>query len=387
MMRRLALLGLAAVLAAGCDKDEDVDPPAELVDVEPTIRVEQLWSTRVGDAGKHLRLALGVAVEGDTLYVAAHDGEVHAISAADGRTRWQAKTKLALAAGPGSGNGLVVLGTSDGDVVALEAADGRERWRARVSGEVLSAPLVAGERVVVRTLDGRIRALAAADGRELWLMEELVPRLSLRGAAAPVATGDVVICGFDTGKLVAVALSTGETLWQTQVSTPSGRTELERLADVDAAVRVSGDDVYAVGYQGRLVMLSLDSGQVWWGRDVSSYRGLALDDDQIYVSAADGAVIALRRRDGSIVWQQDGLHQRGIGTPTVDGSAVVVGDFEGYLHWLDRDTGGFVARERPGDTPIGAPVVAGGRLYALDVDGRLVAYASSSGAGAAAGGQ
>ena len=219
---------------------------------------------------------------------------MHAISAADGRTRWRAETKLALSAGPGGGNGLVVLGTSDGDVVALEAADGRQRWKARVSGEVLSAPLVAGDRVVVRTLDGRMRALAASDGRELWLVEELVPRLSLRGAAAPVVSGDVVICGFDTGKLVAVSLATGEALWQAQVSTPSGRTELERLADVDAAVRVSGDDVYAVGYQGRLVMLSLDSGQVWWGRDVSSYRGLALDDDQIYVSAADGAVIALR---------------------------------------------------------------------------------------------
>ena len=148
---------------------------------------------------------------------------------------------------------------------------------------------------------------------------------------------------------------------------------------------VSGDDVYAVGYQGRLVMLSLDSGQVWWGRDVSSYRGLALDDDQIYVSAADGAVIALKRRDGSVVWQQDGLHQRGLGTPAVDGPTVVVGDFEGYLHWLDRDTGRFVARERPGDTPIRTPVVGSGRLYALDVDGTLVAY-TSSGADAAAGG-
>ena len=290
MTKRLALLCLAALLAVGCDKDEDVDPPAELVDIESDLRVESLWSTRVGDAGKHMRLSLGVAVDGETLYAAAHDGVVLAISAADGRSRWRVETELALSAGPGSGGGLVVLGTSDGDVVALDAADGRQRWKVRVSGEVLSAPLVAGDRVVVRTLDGRMRALAAADGRELWLVEELVPRLSLRGAAAPVASGDVVICGFDTGKLLAVSLATGETLWQTQVSTPSGRTELERLADVDAAVLISGEDVYAVGYQGRVVMLSLESGQIWWGRDMSSYRGLALDDDQLYVSAADGAV-------------------------------------------------------------------------------------------------
>jgi outer membrane protein assembly factor BamB len=385
MTRRFALLCLVALIACGCDKDEDVDPPAELVDVEPSLAVRHLWSTRVGDAGKHMRVSLGIAVDGETLYVGSRDGVVHAISSADGRTQWRADTELALSAGPGAGSGLVVLGTSDGEVVALDAADGRQRWKVRVSGEVLSAPLIAGDRVVVHTLDGRMRALSATDGTELWLVEELVPRLSLRGAAAPVAAGDVVICGFDTGKLIAVSLARGEQLWQAQVSTPRGRTELERLADVDAAVRISGDDVYAVGYQGRIVMLSLESGQVWWGRDASSYRGLAIDDDQVYVAASDGTVMALRRRDGSVVWQQEGLHQRGLGTPVVDGSAVVVGDFEGYLHWLDRDTGRFVARERPGDKPVTAPVVAAGRLFALDVDGTLAAY-SSAGTNAAAGG-
>jgi len=380
--RGFALVCLAALWVAACDKDEEIDPPAELVDIRPALDVKRLWSTGVGDLGEHMRLALGIAVDGDTLYVAARNGVVHALSAADGRTRWRTDTDLALSAGPGSGNGLVVLGTSDGEVVALDAADGRQRWKVRVSGEVLSAPLVAGDRIVVRTLDGRMRALSAADGSELWLTEEPVPRLSLRGVAAPVASGDTVICGFDTGKLLAVSLSRGEQLWQAQVSTPSGRTELERLADVDAAVRIDGGDLYAVGYQGRVVMLALDSGQVWWGRDASSYRGLAIDDDQVYVSASDGTVLALKRRDGSVVWQQEGLHQRGLSTPVIQGSAVVVADFEGYLHWLDRDTGRFIARQRPGDTPVSAPVVAAGRLYALDVDGKLVAYATTGGADA-----
>lgn len=384
MKRYLALICCAALIAAGCDKDEEVDPPAELVDIQPELKVERLWSVGVGDAGKHMRLSLGIAADDTTVYVAARNGVVHAIDAANGRTRWKADTELALSAGPGSGAGLVVLGTSDGEVAALEAVDGRQRWRVKVSGEVLSAPLVAGDRVVVRTLDGRMRALSAADGRELWLVEELVPRLSLRGAAAPVASGDIVICGFDTGKLLAVSLATGETLWQTQVSSPSGRTELERLADVDAAVRIDGADVYAVGYQGRVVMLALESGQVWWGREMSSYRGLALDEDQVYVSAADGAVVALRRRDGSVVWQQDALHQRGLGTPAADGRAVVVGDFEGYLHWLDRDSGRIVARDRPGDRAIGAPLLVNDRLFVLDVDGKLVAY-RATGAAAPAG--
>ena len=165
--------------------------------------------------------------------------------------------------------------------------------------------------------------------------------------------------------MFAVALANGDILWQAQVSSPRGRTELERLADVDAAVRVSGDDVYAVGYQGRVAMIALDSGQIWWARDVSSYRGLALDDDQLYVSTSDGDVVALRRRDGSIVWQQQGLKRRGLGAPAIHGGAVVVvGDFDGYLHWLDRDSGRFVARERPGPDAhfATAPLVVGDRV-------------------------
>jgi len=369
----LAGLGLLLGLAA-CDKDKDVDPPAELVDVRETVKVERLWSEGLGNEGEKLYLALGLTVDGDTLYAAARDGVVLAIDPKTGRSRWRTDTKVPLAAGPGAGNGLVIVGTNDGQVIALESTGGTRRWQVQVSGEVLAAPLVAGDRVVVRTVDGRLRALNATDGKELWTVEEQVPRLSLRGTGPPVSAGETVLCGFDSGKLVAASLATGETLWQTQVSTPHGRTELERLSDLDAAVQVSGNDIYAVGYQGRLAMLGLDTGQVWWGRDVSSYRALALDDDQIYVSDSNGSVLALRRRDGSAVWQQDGLLRRRLSQPaTLDGT-VAVGDFEGYLHFLDRGTGTFVAREHPGGGQITTLLASDGRLFALDEGGKLVAY-------------
>jgi outer membrane protein assembly factor BamB len=283
-------------------------------------------------------------------------------------------TKAELSAGPGLGAGLVAVGTSDGAVIAFDAS-GTRLWKADVAGEVLAAPLVARDRVIVRPVDGRVRSLAASDGQEQWSVEEPVPRLSLRGTAPPVLAGEAVLAGFDSGKVVAFALATGDVSWQSQVSTPRGRSELERLADVDGAVQVEGDDGYAVGYQGRVVMFALDSGQVWWGRDLSSYRGLALDADQLYVATSDGTVVALRRRDGTVLWQQEGLKRRGLGTPAVAGNAVVVGDFDGYLHWLDRDTGKFVAREHAGGERISAaPVVDGERLFVIDEGGRVVAY-------------
>jgi outer membrane protein assembly factor BamB len=361
-------------LVAGCDKDKEAEPPAELVDLKPTLAVQKLWSTNVGSDAAELRLSLGLAHDDGTLYTASRNGKVEALDPATGRERWSQELKADLSAGPGVGAGLVAVGTSDGTVIALDK-NGKRLWKAKVNGEVLAAPLVAGDRVIVRTVDGRVRSLAAVSGQEQWSAEELVPRLTLRGTAPPVRAGDNVLAGFDSGKVVAYALATGDVVWQAQVSTPRGRSELERLADVDSAVEVEGGDGYAVGYQGRVVMFALDSGQVWWGRDLSSYRGLALDGDQLYVATSEGNVVALRRRDGTVLWQQQGLARRGLGVPAAVGNAVVVSDFEGYLHWLDRDTGKFVAREHPGDTRISArPIVADGRVFVVDEDGRIVAY-------------
>jgi outer membrane protein assembly factor BamB len=380
--RLIAVLALFGALAA-CDKDTTADPPAELVDIKPTLKVQRLWSENVGGGGEVLRLTLGVAGSGDTVYAASRDGEVRALDAATGKKRWQTDTHLELSAGPGVGSGLVVVGTSDGDLAALDAATGKQRWKSRIAGEILAPPLLDGDHVVVRSVEGRLRSLSTTTGKEDWMVEDVVPRLSLRGTATPVAVGsDTVVCGFDTGKVMAVTLAKGEILWQTQLSTPHGRTELERLSDVDSAVVVSGKDVYAVGYQGRVAMMALDSGQVWWSRDMSSYRGLAIDDDQVYVSTSDGNVVALRRSDGTVVWQQKGLARRGLSAPAVDGNAIVVGDFEGYLHWLDRSSGRFVAREHPGSERIAAtPLVMGGRVFVIDEGGHLKAYRTGGAAG------
>jgi outer membrane protein assembly factor BamB len=377
----LAAAALAALLA-GCNKDKDVDPPAELVDLKPTLRVEKLWSDGIGGGGEKLRLTLGVAGEGDTVFAAARDGKVYALDAATGRERWALKTDEELSAGPGFGAGMVVVGSSNGDVFAIDAATGKLRWKSRVLGELLSPPFVDADGVVLRTAEGRLVALAPGDGKEQWAVEDIVPRLSLRGTGTPVGAGEKVIAGFDSGKVMAVTRGTGEALWQTPVSSARGRTELQRLSDVDSAIKVSGSDVYAVGYQGRVAMMALDSGQVWWARDISSYRGLAIDDDQLYVSSSNGEVVALRRRDGGVVWTQSALKNRALSPPAVAGSSVVVGDFQGYLHFLDRTTGQFVAREHPGDTRISAPpLVVDGRIFVVDEGGQVVAYKTGSAAG------
>lgn len=369
----LAVLLLGVGLIA-CDKDKDVEPPAALVAFDAKVSVERVWSTSVGGKDQALRLALAPAVADGSLYAAGSDGTVQAFDAANGRLRWKVSTKLGLSAGPGVGSGLVLVGSRDGQLLALDAATGARRWLVRLSGEAMASPVVGATSVVVRTVDGRVKALALDNGRDLWANEEQVPRLTLRGTSRPVLAGDTVICGFDNGKVAAYSLANGDVLWEAAVSPPHGKTELERLVDIDGSLQVSGHDVFVVGFQGRIAMLALDSGQVWWSHDASSYRGLTLAGETLFSSGADGVVSAVRRRDGTAVWTQNKLARRGLTGPVVDGDAVVVADYQGYVHWLDQATGAIIGRiETAKGRVTNAPVAANGFVYVQTDSGKLYA--------------
>jgi outer membrane protein assembly factor BamB len=287
---------------------------------------------------------------------------------------WRTKTELPLAGGTGVGADLVVVGSLDGQVVALAAANGAQKWRVDVKGEVLSSPAIAANAVIVRTVDGKLRGLAIADGKELWSTEQQIPKLTLRGVAAPVVARDMVISGFDNGRVLAVSITDGATVWDSPVSPPHGRTELERLNDIDSAVKVVGDDVFVAGFQGRAAMLAIDSGQVWWTHDVSSYRGVDVDDDQMYIATSLGELVAMKRRSGAEVWRDASLKNRGLSAPTVVGDYVAVADLDGYVHFFDRATGVIAGRAKTsGDRVTNPPVAVNGILYLISDKGDVSA--------------
>lgn len=359
--------------------EDNTAPPAELKSFTPALEVATVWSTHVGAGSDKQLMKLVPAVALNRVYAAERKGRVVAVEAASGRQVWEHDTDAPISAGPGLGESLVLVGTSEGEVIALDAADGTLRWRAPVSSEVLSVPRAADGVVVVSTMDGKVFGLAAADGRQRWVYDRTVPVLTLRGASSPILAQGRVIGGFASGKLASMDLQDGRPQWEATVAAPRGRSELERLVDISADPVLVGDLVYVVSFQGRIAAVDINSGRLAWARDFSSYTGLAVDRKQLYVVDDKSQVWALDVRSGASVWKQDQLQARTVTAPAAHGDAVVVGDFEGYLHWLSRDDGAFLARVRVDDEGItAAPVVVDDTLYVLGKGGVLKALKTTS---------
>jgi outer membrane protein assembly factor BamB len=375
--RLLVLLSLGAALSACAGRSKDTsEPPAELVSFDASIDVRKVWSAKVGGGSDRLRLGLRPATDGARVYAGAHDGKVAAFDAETGRKVWSTDSKLSLAAGPGYGDNVVAFGTSDGDLVAFSAETGEQQWRVAIGSEVLAAPAIGSDVVVARTVDGRLMGFAAGDGTMLWSVEQTLPALTLRGSTAPRIAGTLVICGFNNGRVGAYEVATGDQVWEVTIANPTGRSDLERLVDVSSGLQVVGNDVYVVGYHGRAVGIDLQTGGVFWQQNLSSYSGLSADFNNVYVTSDFDAVVALARQSGTQVWSQEALRLRDLTAPTRYANTLVVGDYEGFLHWLDPTDGKFLARERAAGGRIsGPPLVVGENVYVQGDDGTVAAFA------------
>lgn len=375
---RIVSLTAAALLLTSCgifgDKDKELKPK-ELVRFQQTLKIKKLWTAKAGGKSEFLRVALRPAGDGNRIYVASYDGVVSAFDLQSGKRVWQNKLKTELSSGPGVGEGRVVVVSRDGFAIALEADTGELQWRADIDGESLARPIISGESVVLQTIDNRMRAVSVYDGRQRWVLEQSTPSLTVRGSADPVLVGNIAIGGFDNGRLVAADLTTGDVVWESLLSPPKGRSDLDRLSDIDGSIAVVGQDVYASGYQGRLAALASESGQVLWTREISSHEGVSADWNSVYTVSAAGEIIALTRRDGAEAWRNSDLLRREPTLPVPFHTTVAVGDLEGYVHFFSNLNGTPVARIKLGGAAISsAPVVLANRLYVQSDSGSVAAY-------------
>ena len=379
MVRRLFPLLFLIILSAGCSwfggSDNSI-PPAKLQDIAQPVGVRQLWETQVGSGAKNQFIRLTPALADGRLYAASFNGVVLALDALSGQRLWETATQLPISGGVGvSDNGLVLVGTNKGQVIALRQDSGQEAWRAQVSSEVLAPPRATSGMVVVRTGDGKFTGLDARTGERRWMYAPAMPALSLRGSAPPVLTRTLVIAGLETGKLLVLSLDKGLPVTEKTIAPPRGRTEIERLIDIDAEPKIFGEYLYLVAYRGSVAAVDMRSGNLLWNRELSSYAGLDVDEGQVYVSDDTDAVLALDRRSGGTLWRQAELTGRRLSAPVATRDHVVVGDFEGYLHWLSKDSGRIVGRIRAaGKAIIAPPLAAGNTVFVQGQGGSLGAF-------------
>ncbi|MDR2195509.1 MAG: outer membrane protein assembly factor BamB [Gallionellaceae bacterium] len=385
---RLASLLLIAAALAGCStisstvsstvstvkgwfgvETVKTQEPSRLTDFSSSARFEVQW--RFG-AGSAKDAVLTPAITSDAVYAASRSGRVYRIERSSGRSVWGADSGFVISGGVGAGDGLVLVGGSRGEVAAFDES-GAQVWTTKVSSEVQGAPRISNGIVVVRSGDGRIVGLNAANGSRQWAYDHTTPALIVRSHAGVVIEGGAVYAGFAGGKLVTLRLGDGATYWEATVSQPRGNTELERISDITSDPVVGNGTACAVSFQGKAACFDIAQGNPLWSREISSDKGMAGSESSIYLTDADGSVSGLDRNRGSSLWKNDSLLYRHVSAPGVIGNYAVVGDYDGYLHALGGDDGGFAARIKLDSAIVAAPQGDGDTLFVQTVGGDVYA--------------
>ena len=345
-MRFISVITAFLVLIGCGSSPSSVLPPVDLTPLNNQIDISRQWKFTAGKGVSDLYLKLTPAFHKNTGYIVDYKGLIQAFTVKTGKQLWEVDLNIPASAGLSISNGKLFLGTSKGEIIALDLKNAKERWRTQLSSEILSRPAISKGILVAKTIDGRVYGLNAKNGSQAWVYDRSVPRLTLRGSSSPLISNDIVITASDSGKLAALSLMHGKLLWETTIAVAKGRNQLERVIDMDVDPVVIDDVIYVAGYQGRIAAVKIGSGQLIWSRDFSSYSGLYVDAYRVYVTDAMGQVWALNRYNGSTLWRQDKLLRRQLTAPEAYDKYIVIGDYDGYLHWLSREDGKLIARKR-----------------------------------------
>ena len=380
---RYLLLITMMLSTAGCStvsgwfdsNDDDPTAPVALPDITETVNIKTLWSVGVGDGQGDGFYRLQPAISGDVIYAASADGEVVAVDRKRGKTLWEVDLNMSLSGGVGVYQDVLLLGSSEGLVLKLDASTGEQLWTTLLTGEILSPPQANGKVVVAQTYNGKLQGLDFTTGELLWTYSSKVPLLTIRGTSVPILENNRVYAGFANGRVLAFDAQTGSIAWEVRVAIPRGRSEIERIVDVDGTMELAGDELYAVSYQGSVVAVNIESGRKIWQQKASSFSGVSLGFGNVYAADEDGTLNAFMRNGDGVRWSQGALGYRQLSRPMPIGSYLAVGDFEGYLHILSQIDGDFVGRVRVDSDGVRADMLSeDGILYVFANDGELVAY-------------
>jgi outer membrane protein assembly factor BamB len=369
------LVLITCFLIAACSSNKAIDVPVALKSFKPDLQVKELWSHSVGDCVDGQFLQLIPYLDGDNIYTIGAKGTLSEFNRFTGKELWEKDLDESIIAGLGGDQTHLYYANEKGELVALDKKNGHLVWKVKLTNESLAAPQSNGTLVVVQTVDGKLYAVDTATGKIKWRYNSISPILILRGSSIAYIDEDMTIAGFANGEVVALSNIDGHELWSFKVGEPKGKTELERLVDIDGKILVQGDKVYVVSYHGRLVALDKATGREYWGVPASSYTAPAKGLDQIYITSSDSSVLAYNMAAHSKVWAQNKMKYRQMTGPVVIENSLAVADYKGYIHFLSQIDGHLRARVQLDSDGIVSPLIVDGNiLYVQANSGDVAAY-------------
>jgi outer membrane protein assembly factor BamB len=372
------LLGASLILLlVACGSPDNSEPPAPLTDIKHGLKFDQIWTMKTGagiSAGSYNRQPL--LVDGE-IFTVDIEGLIKNFDAKSGKLKWDFETGIESITGLIGNDKIIVASSRNGELNIYDRTnhDLNLRWSARLKGEIRSAPVINSDSLFIRTVDGRLSSISKVDGSIQWTVSHLVPALSLTGNSAPILHNELVIAGFDDGKLAAFDQANGQVVWEVAVSQPTGRSEIERLVDVDGQFILGNGVIYVSSYQGRLAAIQAIDGEELWSRKFSSFNAMTIDENAIYLSSDTSHLWSIDRRTGSALWKQDVLHARKISAPLLFEDKIIVGDLDGYIHWFNQSDGALIGRLRPSyKRHYSTPFLWDNKILAMDSNGILSSF-------------
>lgn len=362
-MKLVILLIVSSILSACAGSVDNAEPPASLLDIKESAKLTLIHELEYGDsASQYMRIkALELPKE---IVFSDSNGKVTVFDKKSFKIRWQKTFDVEFTSAIGGNEKIYVLATRSGEVLAINPLSGDVNWQVAVSSEVLTSPVVSAGRIIVKTVDGQLSALNSETGKQAWVYQREVPALSVRGNSQPYLLDDKVITGLDNGKLVILNVATGELFWEKTISTPHGRSEIERLVDLDADLIMRDNIIYIAGYQGKLVALDLTTGSFLWTKKMSVTKKVSIEDNRLYVTDDNSHIWALDASTGGVIWKQTDFTSRKLTSAVIMDDKLLIADYEGYLHIIAKADGHQLGRDRVDSSGIDvSPIIFDEKIY------------------------
>ena len=375
---RLTSLLLFIVFLNGCsafgwlkfwDEEDEEEGPAQLSTINQSVQITIDWSQSFSNDNNFGRLI--PSVYDGKVYFISSEGYLASLDVESGKTEWSKSTNDLVSGGIDVNFKTISYGTLGGDLVALDYRDGKELWRSEASSEILTPPVTDGSMLIAQTGDGRITGYDFKSGQRQWFHQTTLPRLTLRGTSRPYINQGFIFTGFANGKIAMIYPDSGAIRFEIPVTINEGKSELERIIDIDGQSLITNDLLIAASYQGNITAINLREGRPAWQEDISTIKDLTSNGNRVIAVDERDLIKAFGVATGAILWEQNDLKLRRLTSPVSINNFMAVGDLEGYIHLLDSKNGDFLGRKKISRKPILELTSERNFLLAVDESGKL----------------